>query len=144
MTTSASTPTDTQSSDADRAAIAALPKRMAAVWAQHDADAFAELFTEDGAMILPGLYKKGRAEIRPYMAAAYQGAYKGTRATGWPLDIKPLGSGSVALVTEGGVIQPGERELSAKATIRASWILVKRNGQWLIALYQNCSRDPAA
>jgi uncharacterized protein (TIGR02246 family) len=50
----------------------------------------------------------------------------------------------VALVTEGGVLAPGEDELSATAAIRASWILVKRDGQWLLAVYQNCPRDAQA
>jgi uncharacterized protein (TIGR02246 family) len=63
--------------------------------------------------------------------------------TGSPLDVKLLGEGAVALLTVGGVIAPGETELSADAAIRASWILVKRDGEWQLAVYQNCPRDPA-
>lgn len=139
MTTSTSAP-----ATGDQAAVAAVPARMVAAWAAHDADAFAELFTADGTMILPGVYVKGRTEIRAFMAAGYAGAYKGTRVTGQPLDIKPLGPDTVALITEGGVLAPGESDLSAAAAIRASWILVKREGQWLLAVYQNCPRDAQA
>jgi uncharacterized protein (TIGR02246 family) len=132
----------TSLSAADQGEIAAVPARMIKTWAAHDATAFSELFTEDGTLILPGVYKKGRGEIRKFMEAGYAGPYKGTRVTGSPLDIKPLGDGAVALLTEGGVLAPGETELSSKEAIRASWILVKQGGTWQLAVYQNCPRDP--
>ncbi len=125
----------------DQAEITAVPARMVASWAANDADAFADLFTEDGTMILPGVYKKGRDEIRAYMAAAYAGPYQGTHVTGTPLDLKPLAPGAVALLTTGGVIAAGTTELSDEAAIRASWILVKRDDRWQLAVYQNCPRD---
>jgi uncharacterized protein (TIGR02246 family) len=114
---------------------------MVAAWAAHDAKAFADLFTQDGTLILPGTYKKGREEIREFMAAGYAGPYQGTRVTGTPIDVKPLADGAVALLTTGGVLAPGESELSDKAAIRASWILVRRDGRWQLAVYQNCPRD---
>lgn len=126
-----------------QAELAAVPARMVAAWAAHDADAFAHLFTSDGTLILPGVYKKGREQIREFMAAQYAGPYKGTRVTGAPLDIKPLAEGAVALLTIGGVMEPGEAELSDDAAIRASWILVRREGRWQLAVYQNCPRDAA-
>jgi uncharacterized protein (TIGR02246 family) len=125
----------------EQAEIAAVPARMVAAWAAHDADAFADLFTDDGTMILPGVYEKGRDAIRKFMTAGYAGPYQGTRVTGTPLDMKPLGPGAVALLTMGGVIAAGATELSDEAAIRASWILVKRAGRWQLAVYQNCSRD---
>ena len=56
-------------SEADQAAVAAIPQHVVAAWADHDADAFAGAFTEDGTLILPGLFLKGREEIRSHMAA---------------------------------------------------------------------------
>lgn len=125
----------------EQAEIAAIPARMVAAWAHHDANAFADLFTQDGTMILPGVYKKGRDEIREFMTAAYAGPYHGTRVTGSPIDIKPLADGAVAVLTVGGVLDAGDTELSDEAAIRASWILVKREGRWQLAVYQNCPRD---
>lgn len=142
MTTSTSAP-GTALSDDERAGVAAMPARLVRAWAAHDAGAFAELFTPDGTLILPGVYKKGRDEIREFMAQGYAGRYKGTRVTGSPLDIKPLGADAVALLTEGGVLAPGETELSDAEAIRASWILVRHDGQWQLAVYQNSPRDPA-
>ena len=133
-----------KAAQAEQAAIAAVPARMVAAWAAHDADAFADLFIEDGSMMLPGVYKKGKDDIRAFMAAGYAGPYKGTQVTGQPLEIKPLSSDAVAVITEGGVIGAGESELSDAAAIRASWILVKRDDQWKLAVYHNCPRDPAS
>jgi uncharacterized protein (TIGR02246 family) len=128
--------------DALMAEIAAVPGRLVSAWAAHDAEAFSQLFTQDGTLILPGVYKKGRDEIRQFMAAAYAGPYKGTSVTGSPLDVKPLGTDAVALLTVGGVLAPGEKEVSTKQAIRAAWILVRDEGTWRLAVYQNCPRDP--
>ena len=131
-------------SSAEQTAIAAVPSRMVAAWAAHDAQAFAELFTQDGTLIMPGVYKKGHQEIREFMAAGYAGPYQGTRVVGSPIDVKPLADGAVALLTTGGVLAPVVEtvpDCSDQAAIRASWILVKRDGEWRLAVYQNCPRQ---
>ena len=143
MTTQASAPAG-KMPDSLMAEIAAVPGRLVSAWAAHDAEAFSQLFTPDGTLILPGVYKKGRDEIRQFMADGYANQYKGTTVTGTPLDVKPLGSGAFALLTVGGVLGPGEKEVSSEQAIRASWILVKSEGLWRLAVYQNCPRDPAS
>ncbi|SRR6266566_1956671 len=143
MTTTSPPPTATGPTTSDQAAIAAIPQRVVAAWAAHDANAFAGVFTEDGTMILPGLYLKGQGAIRSHMAAAFEGEYKGTRVTGQPIDLKVLGAGAAALITHGGVLAPGESEPSDESAIRASWVVVKKDGQWRLALYQNSPRDVA-
>jgi uncharacterized protein (TIGR02246 family) len=125
----------------EQAAVAGVAERIVSAWADHDADAFAKVFTEDGTMILPGLYRKGRDDIRRFMTDAYAGPYRGTRVTGQPLDIKFLNGGAAVLVTQGGVLQPGQTDLSDERAIRASWVVVERDGQWQIAVYQNSPRD---
>ncbi|WDZ83505.1 SgcJ/EcaC family oxidoreductase [Micromonospora cathayae] len=127
-------------SPAEQAAVAAVPARMIEAWGKHDADAFADLFVEDGTMMLPGLYVKGRDAIRAFMADAYASRYRGTTVTGKPIEIKPLGPGAVAVLTEGGVLPPGQTEVPVRAAIRASWILVKSDDRWRLAVYQNCPR----
>jgi uncharacterized protein (TIGR02246 family) len=144
VTTETSAPSSPKIPDALMAEIAAVPGRLVSAWAAHDAEAFSQLFIQDGTLILPGVYKKGRNEIRQFMAAAYAGPYKGTSVTGSPLEIKPLGTDAVALVTVGGVLEAGETEVSTKQAIRASWILVRDDGTWRLAVYQNCPRDPAS
>jgi uncharacterized protein (TIGR02246 family) len=127
-------------SNSDLAAVVALTQRVVAAWAYQDADAFAGVFTEDGTMILPGVYRKGRADIGAYMAGAFAGPYRGTQVTGKPLDTRFLGPDTALLITQGGVLHPGESDVADDRAIRASWLAVKRDGQWWLAAYQNSPR----
>ena len=125
---------------ADLAAIAGIPQRIVAAWADHDADAFAGVFTEDGSLILPGLHLKSRDAIRSYMSGAFAGPYQGTRVTGQPVDLRPLGRDAGVLITQGGVLAPGETEVAPERAIRASWVVVRQDGEWRLAAYQNSPR----
>jgi uncharacterized protein (TIGR02246 family) len=129
--------------DEDRAAIAALPQRVVAAWAAHDADAFAEVFTPDGTMIIPGVFQKGREAIRAFLAQAFEGPFKGTRVTGTPVDLRFANAESGILITQGGILAPGESEPSTERAVNASWIVIKRDGRWLLASYQNSPRNAA-
>ncbi|MBO3750569.1 SgcJ/EcaC family oxidoreductase [Streptosporangiaceae bacterium NEAU-GS5] len=122
----------------DMAAMQAVPSRIVAAWADNDPDAFAEVFTEDGSLILPGdVFLTSREQIRAFMKAAYAGPYKGTRVTGEPQAIKVLGPDAALLITKGGVLMPGETEVSAEQLIRATWTLKRVGGEWRLTAYQN-------
>jgi len=131
----------TELSEADKAAIASLTQRVVAAWGQQDAVSFADVFTDDGIMVLPGLYKNGRSAIRDYMVASFNDAYKGTQVTGKPIEIKALGRDAAVLFSLGGVLEKGESEVSDKAAIRAAWIAIRQNGEWRLAGYLNTPRD---
>ncbi len=122
-------------------AVSQVPARIVAAWAAHDAEAFAEVFVEDGTMILPGVYRQGRDQIAGFMRQAFAGPYRGTRVAGTPFDVRFLTPDVAIVLTEGGVIPPGFDEPPAAATIRASWLLVRRAGGWHLAAYQNSPRD---
>jgi uncharacterized protein (TIGR02246 family) len=122
----------------DLAAVREVPVRMIAAWSDNDADAFANLFTEDGVMILPGdVYLKSREEIREFMSAAYSGPYKGTRVTGAPLSAKFLSEDSGVLITRGGVLLGDETDVDPAREIRATWVVAKEEGRWFITSYHN-------
>lgn len=122
----------------DTTAVREVPQRIIAAWAQNDGDAFADVFTEDATMILPGgIYVTGREGIRAFMSAAYSGPYKGTRVFGEPVSAKFLGTEAAVLVTKGGVLTGKETEVAPERAVRATWVLAKQDGRWLITAYQN-------
>ncbi|WP_335936520.1 SgcJ/EcaC family oxidoreductase [Streptomyces sp. PTD5-9] len=141
--TTATAPAAVEIPAEDKAAVAALPQRIVAAWAAHDADAFADVFTPDGTMILPGHFQQGRDAIRTFMTNAFAGPFKGTRVTGTPVDIRFADAESGILITRGGILAPGETEPSPERAVHASWVVVKRDGRWLLAAYQNSPRHAA-
>lgn len=127
----------------DSAQVAGLPSRIIDAWAAHDAKAFAEVFTHDGTMVLPGVMRMGGEQIREFMSDAFQGPFKGTRVTGSPVSVKALGADAAVMVTQGGVLAPGEEEVSEARAVRACWVAVRTDGGWRLAAYQNSPAHPA-
>ncbi|MEV0401526.1 SgcJ/EcaC family oxidoreductase [Actinoallomurus sp. NPDC050550] len=131
----------THPSPADHEAVAALPRKLVEVWAAHDADGFGDLFVKDGTMVLPGVYVAGNNAIAAFMRDAFAGVFKGTRVTGKPVNVRFFGPKVGLVITEGGVIAADRTELADEDAIRASWLVVKRDGEWRLASYQNSPRD---
>jgi uncharacterized protein (TIGR02246 family) len=111
-------------------------------WASNDADAFAALFTPDATSVLPGQYRTNRNEIRANMAAGFAGPLKGSRVLDEVQSIRSLDDASAVAVTKSGVLFAGETEVPAERWVRATWVLSRQDGQWLVAAYHNCSVSP--
>ena len=132
----------TATTDAATIGVTSLPPKLVSSWAANDADAFGDLFTENGSMILPGVFCKGRAEIVAFMKEAFTKQYRGTQVTGMPLSMEFFGDALAVMITSGGVMEAGENKVSPKAKIRASWIVVPDvDGVWRLASYQNSPFD---
>ncbi|MFH8345516.1 SgcJ/EcaC family oxidoreductase [Streptomyces sp. NPDC018045] len=117
--------------------VRAVPGRIVAAWQQNDGEAFADAFTEDATLVLPGTFLTGRRAIGSFMTGAFAGPFKGTRVTGDPVDVRVLSGDVAVLTTRGGVIPPGATALPEENAIHATWVLVRHAGDWLIAAYQN-------
>jgi uncharacterized protein (TIGR02246 family) len=131
-------------SDAEKEALG-VPLRLVAAWSRNDADGVAEVFTEDGILILPGdVFKKGRDEIRAFMAAAYAGPFKGTGVTGNPVDVRIVDDTTALIRTHGGILAPGQDEIDPELAVRSTWVITKTTGQWQLAGYQNSPRGAGA
>lgn len=122
-----------------------VPLRLVAAWAENDAEGVADVFTEDGILILPGdVLKQGRGEIRAFMAAAYAGPFKGTGVTGKPVDVRFFTDDVALLRTHGGILAAGETEIAPELAVRSTWVVVKRGDTWQLAGYQNSPRGSGA
>lgn len=130
--------TTTEVSAADQASVAQLTQQFLAAWAYGDPDGVADMFVEDGTLILPGIFRQGRDDIRAYFREAFDGPYRGTQVVGKPISLRFFGPDVALLLSQGGVLGENESEISEGQAIRASWFCVKVDGKWKLASYHNC------
>ncbi|MEJ2885803.1 SgcJ/EcaC family oxidoreductase [Actinomycetospora aeridis] len=144
MTTSASTLVDQAKHWADRysgyttgdeGAALTVPLRARVAWDEGDADAFADLFTDDGSMLIADDQLRGRDQIRAYAAEQFAGDLAGTVLVEEPTEIRTVAEGVTVAITTGGVTRPGV-ELTDGEKVRASYVLVRRDGVWKLLSHQ--------
>jgi uncharacterized protein (TIGR02246 family) len=110
--------------DSEKAALT-VAMRIQAAWAANDADAFADVFTENGSLLMQDKQLTSREQIRSYMAAGFAGGLGGARVSGGPLDMTFLDESTALVITEGGIILAGESEVDPARQIRATWVIVR-------------------
>jgi len=110
---------------------------MYAAWAAEDADGIARLYTEDATVTMPGFYHAGREAVRAWFAAGFAGRLKGSAAIDDPHSVRFCGPDAAIVTSQGGVLMAGETEVPAARQVRATWVLARRDGEWLIAAYHN-------
>lgn len=108
-----------------------------AAWADNDADAFVAPYREDATVVMPGVYHRNRDEIRASMAAGFNGPLKGSHAVDEPLSIRVIGGNTAVVVSRAGILMAGETALPAGREVIATWVLVRQDGNWLVASYAN-------
>lgn len=121
----------------DEQALREVPARTTAAWKVGDATSFAAAFSTDSQVVIAGRYLRNRDEITSYIEAAFSGWFKGTQVVSDPVDVRYLGPDTALVMTEGGVLAPGETVVSPKRALRGTWILVKENDEWVIGAYHS-------
>jgi uncharacterized protein (TIGR02246 family) len=128
----------------EEAAVRAVLNGIVDAWGRNDADAFAGYYVEDATVVLPGgVYHQSREEIRDYMAAGFAGPMKGSVSTDQQENVRLIGDGTAVVISLSGFRMPGEVRVAPERLRRATWVLSKRGGDWLVAAYHNCSTGAA-
>jgi uncharacterized protein (TIGR02246 family) len=129
-----------QGSETDKQAMEAVIGRFTGAWNQHDAHAFAALFSEDaGFTNVRGTHVRGRTAVEEFHAPLFSGIFKGSHQTGQLRSVRFL-KPDVAILdvdwemtgatTAEGVARPPRKGLLNSA-------MIKTNGRWLIAVMHN-------
>jgi uncharacterized protein (TIGR02246 family) len=121
----------------DQSALNQVPERTTSAWASHDASVFAQAFTTDTEVVIAGAHLRGRDEVRSYMSAAFSGPIKGTTVISDPVSTEYINAETGLVITEGGVVLPGEANVTGERAIRATWVLAVEDGEWRIRAYHS-------
>ena len=128
----------------DEAAIRQVQVEQANAWNQHDAAAYAKLFSEDGEVInVVGWWWKGRAEIEKKLTAAYAFVFKESTLTITEVEVRFL-SADIAIAhvrwTMTGARMP--RNVSEPRQGIEIQVLKKQSDRWMIVSFQNTNSIP--
>ena len=122
-------------SKTDQQAVLGVLKGVREAWEANDAEAFVADYLDDASVVQPGVYRKDRREIQGSMAGAFAGPLKGSRVIDQPQDVRFLNEDTAIVISEGGIVFPGQNAVPSEGTVRATWVLAKRHGRWHVAAY---------
>jgi uncharacterized protein (TIGR02246 family) len=131
--------------EAEVAAIRELQARQEEAWNRHDAEAYANLFTDDGDVVnVLGWWWRGRAEIRSRLTEAFAFVFRDSSLTITEVHVRFLDPGiavaHVRWTLEGAMPPPGTPD-PPREGIQLQ-VLRKEANRWLIASFQNTSSVP--
>jgi uncharacterized protein (TIGR02246 family) len=121
----------------DEAAIQAVMADSYKAWSAGDADGMVANYTEDATAIMTGSLRDSRDVIRDNMALAFAGPLKDTSTYNKQLSIRFVGKDAAIVISESGILFGNQTEVPDAAKVNNTWVLEKRDGQWLIAAYHN-------
>jgi uncharacterized protein (TIGR02246 family) len=122
----------------DEKAVCDVLDRMYAAWAAADADEIARLYSQDATVVMPGVCHAGAETIRAWFTAGFAGRLRGSTATDEARNVTFRGPDAATVISTGGILMAGEASVPAERLVRATWLLTRQDGEWLIAAYHNC------
>ena len=128
----------------DEAEIRQVQVRQAQAWNEHDATAYANLFTEDGEVVnIVGWWWKGRAEIEKKLTAAFSVVFKESTLTVTDVQTRfltpEIAIAHVLWTMQGAKTPPNIPEPRQGIQIQ---VLQKLSGNWMIVSFQNTVSIP--
>lgn len=127
----------------DESAIRALYQRLMDGWNAGSAEAFADVFTEDGDLVgFDGMHFKGRKEIAAFHQPLFDKWLKGTRLVGEVKDIRFLGPDAAVLHAVGGTIMPGKTVPAPERDSIQTLVAAKSGDEWHFVAFQNTRVRP--
>jgi uncharacterized protein (TIGR02246 family) len=125
-------------------AIRDVQSRQAEAWNNHDAAAYARLFTEDGEVVnVVGWWWKGRSQIESRLTDAFAFVFRDSRMTIADVQTKylrpDLALSHVVWTMTGAKTPPGIPEPKTGIQIQ---VLKKIRGRWMIYSFQNTNSVP--
>lgn len=127
----------------DRKAIEQLFQEMYSAWTANDAARYAACFEPDVDYVaFDGTHVKGRAENERLHRALYEGVLRGTRLEGQLVQLRALTPEVVLAHATGAVVFPWHKDVPKNRRSIQTLVLVKRDGRWLAAAFQNTRVRP--
>ena len=130
--------------NSDEKQIKELQDRQATAWNEHDATAYANLFTQDGEVVnVVGWWWKDRKEIETKLKAAFAFLFKESKLTITDVKVKfikpDVAIAHVQWTMTGAKTPPNIPEPKEGTQLQ---VLKKQKGRWLIFSFQNTSSIP--
>lgn len=138
MTSTTMTTASVARGESADAAVIAVLERLYQAWAAGDADGIASRYTDDATVCLPGVFHEGPDQVRAFFTAGFAGRLKGTRGVDEVGSVRFADPDVAIVVSQGGILMPGETSVPAERLVRATYVLTRGDGNWLIASYHNC------
>jgi uncharacterized protein (TIGR02246 family) len=127
----------------EEADVRAVLAAQIAAWAAGDGTAFAATVTDDADLItFDGMHLQGRQAIATAMQHQFDTELAGTHVEAEPVRIRFLTDETVVMITEGGVVFPGEQTLPAERASIQTFVVARKDGGWLVEAFQNTRISP--
>jgi len=138
-----SQPAAPKDKEADENAIRGLVDRLSEAWGQGDGRAFAAVFAADADyVVFDGTRLKGRKAIGEAHQRLFDTVLKGTKLSGRVTGVRFLTPDVAVVHGEGGVLRPGEAEVSPRQRSVQSLVAVRRGGGWAVEAFHNTRLQP--
>jgi uncharacterized protein (TIGR02246 family) len=118
--------------------IRTLVERIVVGWNQGSGEAVAAVYADNGTLVAgDGTVKRGREAIARYHEQQFGTSLKDTQLAVRVTSVRFLSKTIALMHSEGGILSPGETELAPGRRGIQSFVVIKTNGAWRVALFQN-------